>query len=48
MSIFTNPWYLAIIATALLGWLAQRRVRGIYNRFSADANSRGVSGLENC
>jgi uncharacterized protein len=46
MSIFTNPWYLAIIATALLGWLAQRRVRGIYNRYSADANSRGVSGLE--
>jgi Zn-dependent membrane protease YugP len=46
MNIFTNPWYLAIIATALLGWIAQKRVKDIYDRYSADPNSQNISGLE--
>jgi uncharacterized protein len=46
MTFITNPWYLAIIMTALMGWLAQRRVRRVYDRYSADANSRDISGLE--
>lgn len=46
MDILTNPWYLAIVGTALLGWFAQQRVRDIYDRHSADPSSRGLSGLE--
>ncbi len=41
-----SPWYWLIIATALLGWYAQRRVRQVYDEYSANPNSREVSGLE--
>ncbi|MBZ0292925.1 MAG: zinc metallopeptidase [Anaerolineae bacterium] len=41
-----NPLYLLLIVPALLAWLAQARVRKVYDRYGKLANRRNVDGLE--
>lgn len=41
-----NALYLILIVPALLAWFAQARVRQVYEKYGAQDNNRGVSGLE--
>lgn len=41
-----NLWYLLLVVPGLLAWLAQARVRRVYEEYGAQKNSRGVTGSE--
>jgi uncharacterized protein len=41
-----NLWYLLLIVPALLTWLAQARVREVYEKYGEHENRRGATGLE--
>lgn len=41
-----NPVYLLVILPALLAWLAQARVRKVYERYGEVPNRYNVKGLE--
>jgi len=41
-----NLWYLLLIVPGLLAWLAQARVRQVYEKYGARKNSRAITGLE--
>jgi len=43
---FFNPWYLLLILPAWLAWFAQDRVQKVYQKYGAQRNSGGRSGLE--
>jgi uncharacterized protein len=41
-----NPWYILLIIPGLLAWLAQAKVRHVYEEYGGRQNARGVTGLE--